>query len=103
MIVVSETKDMCFWLSIEIFIDVNGVWHVVVDEAVSLPIDNFVVFVSFFLSQHDILKGSQRLSNLLGVIAFFVLFSSILSLISVGIVLPSLLDFILDIPFLILH
>lgn len=100
LFVVGEAKDESFGPAVDVFVDIDGVGVVVVDEVVSLAVDHLVVFVGFFLPQHHVLQGGQRLSYLLNVVTGFVLSSSVFALVGVGVVLTSLLDLVLG-PFLV--
>lgn len=71
------------------------------DEDVSLAVDHVVLGIGCLFSQHHVLQGSQRFSDLLGVVSLFVGFASVLALVGVGVVLSSLLDLVLR-PFLVL-
>lgn len=78
---VGESENVGLFSSEDVVIDVDSVVQFVVDEVVTLSVDDFVVLVGFLLAEHHVLKGSQGLSDLLHVIAFFVLFASVFALI----------------------
>lgn len=98
---IGEPENVGLFSSQDVVIYVDGVVQVVVDEVVTLSVDDLVVLVGFLLAEHHVLQGSQGLSDLLHVIALFVLFSSVFALIGEGVVLAALLDLVLG-PFLVL-
>lgn len=100
---VGESKNVGFRAFVDVIINIDGVWKVVIDKCEALSINNSVFRVCPFLSKCDILKRSQRFSYLLQIITFFVLFASVFSLISIGVVLTSFLDFFLRPPFVIVY
>lgn len=67
---VGESENVGLFSSKDVVIDVDGVVQIVMDEVVTLSVDDFVVLVGFLLAEHHVLQGSQRLSDLLHVIAF---------------------------------
>ena len=82
-------------LSVDLVVDVDGVGQVLIDEVDSLPLDGVELGVQRLLLQHDVLHGSQGLSDFLSVVSLAVLSGSVLSLVSVRVVHASLLDLVL--------
>lgn len=67
---VGESENVGLFSSKDVVIDVDGVVQIVMDEVVTLSVDDFVVLVGFLLAEHHVLQGCQGFSDLLHVIAF---------------------------------
>lgn len=101
LLVVGEAEDVGLGLAVDVIIDVDGVGDVVVDETVTLPVDDVRVLVGLLLTQHHVLEGSEGLSDFLDVVASLVLSAAVLPLVGEGVILASLLDLVLR-PLLVL-
>ena len=90
-----KSQDVNFFLPLDVVVDIDWEGNILLDEDTSLAVDDFEVWISSFLSEHNILKGGQRFSDFLRIVSFFILFTPIFSLISVWVVLSSFFDLVL--------
>jgi hypothetical protein len=86
---------MNVFLTVDVLVNINRERDVVVNKVGSLSLDHIVVWIQGLFLEGNVLKRSQGFTNFLNVVAVLVLFGSVLSLVCVGVVLASSLDFVL--------
>ena len=82
LFIVGETENECFGPAVDVIVDIDSVWVVVVYEVVTLTVDHLVVLGCLLLTQHHVLERGKRLPNFLNVITSLVLSSSVFALVS---------------------
>lgn len=91
---IGKPKNVSFGSFVEAIINIDGIGKVLIDKGEALSINNFVLRVSPFLSEGNILERSEWFSDFLQIVSLFVLLASVFSLVGKGVVLPSFFDLI---------
>lgn len=103
MLRVGKSQDVEGRLSVDVLPDIDRIVGTVDDEFVSLSFGGFEFRVCPFVSKLHVLQGSDGDSHFLRVIAFLVLFASVLSLVSERVAMSSPLNFILTPSLIVIH
>lgn len=94
---------MDVFLALHVIININGIRQVIVREVDPLSLDQLKPGIQSRLFQSNILQGVQRFTDLLNTVSVLVPGCAIFSLVCKRVVLPSLLDGVLGIAWILIN